>query len=79
LIMQQANGGVAPDPFADLEIPPELEQSLQRHREHLVQLVVTMRSAGIDEAHIDESVSVIVASYKEELLRAVKRMMNDRG
>lgn len=63
------------DPFGDLEIPPELEESIQRHREHLSRLVMSLRSAGISEAQIDESVSVIVNSYKEELIRAMKRMV----
>jgi hypothetical protein len=64
------------DPFHDLEIPVELEESLQRHREHLARLVVTLRSAGVDDAQIEESVSVIVASYKDELVRAMKRMIH---
>lgn len=63
------------DPFGDIEIPSELEDSLQRHRQNLATLVVSLRSAGVSEAHIEESVSVILASYKEELLRTVKRMM----
>jgi len=63
------------DPFRDLEIPVELEESLQRHREHLARLVVSLRSAGIKDAQIEESVSVIVASYKDELISAMKRMV----
>ena len=64
------------DPFHDLDIPVELEESLQRHREHLARLVITLRSAGVDDAQIEESVSVIVASYKDELVRAMKRMIH---
>jgi len=63
------------DPFSDLEIPAELEESLQRHRENLVRLATTLRCAGVDETQIEQSVSVIVDSYKEELIRAMKRMM----
>lgn len=62
------------DPFSDLEIPPELEQSLQRHREHLLSLVVNLRSAGMSEPQIEESVTILISSYKEELVRAMKRM-----
>lgn len=69
------DGRRAQDPFSNLQIPPELEASLQRHREHLAQLVTTLRSAGVDEAQIEESVSVIVASYKDELTHAMKRLM----
>lgn len=63
------------DPFSDLEIPAELEESLQRHRQNLHRLVTSLRSAGVDETQIEQSVSVIVDSYKEELIRAMKRMM----
>jgi hypothetical protein len=63
------------DPFSDLVIPPELEESLQRHREHLAQLVTSLRCAGMDQLQIERSISVIVDSYKEELIRAMKRIM----
>ncbi len=63
------------DPFSDLDIPPELEESLQRHREHLGQLVSSLRCAGMDPLQIEASVSVIVDSYNEELIRAMKRVM----
>ena len=63
------------DPFADLEIPEPLQESLQRHRENLAQLVVNLHSVGVHEEQIEASVSVIVDSYKEELLRAIKAMV----
>ena len=67
------------DPFSGMQVPPELEESLQRHRHNLLRLIMTLRSAGVDEKQIEESVLGVVASYKEELMRAIKRMMNDRG
>lgn len=63
------------DPLAGLVIPAELEGSFRRHRENLARLVVTLRSAGLSEEKIEESVSVIVASYESELLRTIKSMM----
>ncbi len=63
------------DPFADLEIPEALQQSLGRHRENLARLISNLKSAGLDEQQIDVSVSVIVESYKEELLRAIKALV----
>lgn len=74
--MDGLNGtAISEDPFRDLEIPPELEKNIQRHREHLMLLVLSLRSAGVDEAQIETSVSVIVASYKEELIRSMKGML----
>lgn len=63
------------DPFSDLEIPEALQQSLQRHRDNLARLIVNLQSAGLSEQQIDSSVSVIVESYKEELLRAIKALV----
>ncbi len=63
------------EPFGELiGIPPELEVSFRRHREHLMELVSNLRSAGIDEGHIEESVSLIIASYKEELVHTLKAL-----
>lgn len=73
------NIALEPDPFEDLSIPPELEESLLRHRKHIVELIVSLRSAGITEAQIEASVSVVIASYKGELLNAIKRLMSDRS
>ena len=63
------------DPFGDLEIPEALQSSLDRHRESLARLIVSLQSAGISEEQIEMSVSVVVASYKDELTRAIKMMM----
>jgi len=63
------------DPFAGMEVPPELEASIQRHRANLVQFILSLRSAGISEDQIEESVTVIVTSYKEELIRTLKTLM----
>jgi hypothetical protein len=46
------------DPFADLEVPEELEESIRRHRAHLSQLIRTMKIAGVSSDQIEESLSV---------------------
>ena len=63
------------DPFSDLDVPLELEASIQRHRVHLAQLVRNMQNAGVSANQIEESISVIVTSYKEELTQAIKSMV----
>ncbi len=62
------------DPFQVFEIPPQLEESLKRHRENLEKLICSLQMVGISEAQIEESVSVIVASYKEELVQTIKAL-----
>jgi hypothetical protein len=64
-----------PDPFAGIEVPPELEVSIQRHRANLVQFILSLQSAGVSEDQIEESVTVIVRSYKEELIRTLKTLV----
>jgi hypothetical protein len=58
-----------------MQVPEALQASLLRHRENLAGLIRNLQSAGISEEQIEASISVIVASYRDELLRAVKSMM----
>ncbi len=69
------NYSAAPDPFSGLDLPVELEASLQRHREDLKRLVAALRAVGVSEARIEESVSVMMASYRDELILAMKMTM----
>ncbi len=74
MIVDHTEGGglVPPDPFAGLEIPEVLHESMRRHQENLVRLIRSLQSAGLSEAEIEVSVSVIVASYRSELIHALK-------
>ncbi len=63
-------------PFRDLKIPAELQASLERHLEHQELLATSLRSAGIAEAQIERSVSVLSESYKEQLIQAMERLEN---
>jgi hypothetical protein len=65
---------MADDAYQGLDIPVELEESLRRHREHLARLVLSLRSAGFSREQIEESVSAIIASYKTELMAALRRI-----
>ena len=62
------------DPYAGFEIPAALVPSLDRHRENLTRFIVSLQALGFDERQIESSVSVIVASYKEELISAIRAM-----
>ncbi len=77
--MSDVNGSVGlkldQDPFADLEVPQALQSSLERHRTNLFRLIRDLQSAGVSEEQIESSVTVIVASYRDELVRAIKTMV----
>jgi hypothetical protein len=62
------------DPFAGLDVPSPLDESLARHRRHLAELVQRMKRAGISEQQIEASVSALVEVYKGELLAAIRRL-----
>ncbi len=63
------------DPFSDLFVPEPLQASLDRHRENLARLIMSLQSVGMTETQIETSVAVVVSSYKDELLRAIKAMV----
>jgi hypothetical protein len=63
-----------PDVASGLNIPPSLQASIDRHRTHLVQLVTTLRAAGLPGAQIEASVNTIISSYRSELIEALKSM-----
>ena len=63
------------DPFESLGVPEALQSSLKRHRENLAQLVRSLHSAGLNHQQVEASVCVMVDSYKEELLRAIRVMV----
>jgi hypothetical protein len=58
-----------------MAIPPELRASMQRHEQHLAQLVGTLSAAGMNAATIDASVRQLVDSYREELTAAIRNMV----
>jgi hypothetical protein len=60
------------EPFREIDIPPELETSVGRHRANLARLVSALRMAGVDDHQIEASVDVLVASYRSELLKAIR-------
>ena len=65
--------------FTDAEfvamMPAALAASIQRHRAHLAQLVASLRAAGIAEAQVEASVNTLIASYRAELMVALKSWM----
>ena len=76
-IYEWRNDTVTPDPFSGLQVPDALHASLQRHRENLAQLVRNLQSAGVGATQIEASINVIVASYRDELIRAIRSMMGE--
>lgn len=58
--------------FYGVEVPDELRRVSERHQHHIGELVTTLRSAGLTEQLIEDAVDQLVASYRCQLLEAVK-------
>jgi hypothetical protein len=65
------------DALAGLAIPAALQASVERHRANLARLIVSLQRAGFCESQIDASVNAVIASYKAELLIAIKSLLQD--
>jgi hypothetical protein len=75
--MERSTLVIGADPFAEFEVPEALQASLERHRQNLAELVRNLHSAGVSEPQIETSVTVIVESYRQELLRAIRSMVRE--
>ena len=62
------------DSLYGFQIPDELRDVASRHQLHVAELISKLRSVGLDDHLIERSVDQLVASYRAELLRAVKAL-----
>jgi hypothetical protein len=62
------------DGLYDVQIPDELRDVASRHQQHIAELILKLRSVGLDDATIERSVDQLIASYRAELMRAVKAL-----
>jgi hypothetical protein len=60
------------DVLAGDDIPVALQASVERHRANLARLITSLRRAGIGDSQIEASVSAVIASYKADLVVAIK-------
>ena len=62
------------DKFYDFPVPEELIEVAARHQQHVAELVSKLQSIGMDENLIERSVDQLIASYRVQLLEAVKAL-----
>ena len=65
---------MALDRFYGFQLPDELREVATRHQQHVADLVSKLRSSGMEDILIDQAVDQLVASYRAELLEAVKSL-----
>lgn len=66
-----------PGALKRITIPPSLQANVDRHCANLAALIDTLGKAGVDEATIEASVTLIIASYQAELLLNLKTLHRD--
>lgn len=60
--------------FGDLELPPELRDLVRRHEQNVADLVNRLHAVGLDEPAIEAAVDQIMASYRTQLMEAIKAL-----
>jgi hypothetical protein len=63
----------SPHPI-DIDIPDALRPSVRRHQDNLMRLITTCRTAGIADREIEDSVTTVINSYRDELIAAIKQL-----
>jgi hypothetical protein len=58
----------------DLDIPDQLKESVTRHGETLLRLLLSLRAIGTDEEKIEQALSAVIDSYKSELLATTRAL-----
>lgn len=62
------------DGFGDLDLPESLRDLARRHQEDVADLVSRLRSVGLDAVTIEAAVDQIMASYRVQLVDAMKAL-----
>lgn len=60
--------------LSDFDVPEQLLELVDRHKQHLIELVTKLRTVGIDEIAIEETVDQLIANYRVQLLEAAKAL-----
>lgn len=60
-----------------IDIPPALQESVQRHKANLAQLARNLQSAGFNREQIEASINVLIESYRAELILAARNLMDN--
>ena len=58
----------------DVDLPPQLQASLERHKANLLRLYWQLSAIGAREAVIEDTLSAMIASYRDELLTLIRHL-----
>lgn len=60
--------------ICDADVPDELRDLAERHKQHLAELVIMLRTVGMNEEEIEAAVDQLVADYRVQLVAAAKAL-----
>ena len=61
-----------PDLTQGLEIPSTLRATVQRHQANFAELACNLHSAGISAVQIEESINMLLETYRTVLVSALR-------
>lgn len=64
-----------PDLAQGMEIPPALQASVSRHQANLARLANNLHVCGLGVQQIEESINMLVETYRAELVGAVRALI----
>lgn len=67
------------DELYGFDVPERFREVTGRHQQHVAQLVERLRSTGMDDSLVELSIDRLMASYRSELLIAIKGMGAPHG
>ncbi len=56
------------------EVPEQLRELAERHKQHLAELITMLRTVGMDEDAIEAAVDQLIVDYRVQLLEAAKTL-----
>lgn len=62
------------DRFGDLDLPESLRDLAHRHQQNVADLVSRLRDVGLDIVTIEAAVDQLMASYRVQLVEAMKAL-----
>ncbi len=57
-----------------IDVPQELCDLAERHKQHLAELITMLRTVGMSEESIEKAVDQLISDYRVQLLDAAKTL-----
>jgi predicted component of type VI protein secretion system len=62
-----------------VDVPKRLRDSVDQYQRHLLDLAVTLRTSGEDEAKVAKVLDTVFKSYRAELIKTIMTLRGNDG